>query len=505
MTEASSAAPPPAPRRRRVWTLFLLVLLSCAGATALIYETLRQADDDLTLAILGAAQDEARLIASSLTPLLMRDDARAVGAIDAAAREMAGHGRTLRVIRNARQDRNDPTFLVAAHPSVNDGDFAAIRAKLDAGAAAGLDRTRCTGSTRLAERLEAPRGTPEILAAATLVPAGGHCWTVLVGWTAAPLIASSIGRPYWQTPEIRRAAVILGGLIALVLGVLLLLWRRLRIAQRPPLAATARYEPDFTAQAETKPSALDATTALREAAEASLHAARAPLAALACSLEPLRESLRMSDTPSLASLDVAKRAVERLQRLLDGGDALDRYSADLVDPRRDIIDLRKRVADVVFDYHAEGTSRGLSLSYEALHAAPIRGTARLIDSVVTTLIDDALQASQAGDVLRIVVRIGADPGEACLVIEAPDHRTAPDDPALPFDRTTTPSNADKTKPTRPPLWLAARQMEAMGGRLVAVRGADKLLSVAAHWPLANATPADGEAAAHRPATELKAD
>ncbi|MBL8699189.1 MAG: hypothetical protein JNK67_12495 [Alphaproteobacteria bacterium] len=479
--------------RRRVWPLFIVVLAACVGAMALLYETLRRADDDLNLAILGAAQDEARLIASSLTPLLMRDDLRTVGAIDVATREMAGHGRTLRVIRGARPERGDPAYLVAAHPSVTDGDFAAIRAKLEASESAGLDRTRCAGSARLAERLEAHLGTPEILAAATLVPAGGYCWTILVGWTAAPLIASSIGRPYWQTPEARRGAMILGALVAVVLGALLVLWRAVRLAQRGPMLSVRRSEPDLAAPpgapptadpAPTAPAAIDPALArLREAAQASLSDARAPLASLDAALESLRTGFAAGDSRAGTAIDAADRALARLRRRLDESDALDGYCADLAHPRRDVVDLRKHVADIVFDFHAESTGRGLSLSYEALTTAPVLGTARLIDGVVTTLIEEALRACRAGDVLRIVVRVNDDAGEAQLAIDVPDHRPG-SDPGVGAASTA----GEAIAPNHAALALAARHVAAMGGRLVIDRGEDRLVVTTAHWPLALSGP-----------------
>ncbi|MBM3522111.1 MAG: HAMP domain-containing histidine kinase [Alphaproteobacteria bacterium] len=456
----------------------LTVVAACLAAGILLYDTLRSVDEGLNQAILDAAQDEARLIAAALTPMLASDTARTIGAVgtlDAVTREMAGHGRTLRVIRNARRESGEAEFLVAAHPEALDGDLPSIRAKLAASTAAGLDRSGCKGSARLAERLEAPGGTPEILAAATVVPGGGYCWTILVGWTAAPLIEGSIGRAYWQTPEMRRGAWILVSLATILIGASV--WRE-GVGRRTSPHDPVRSAPLPSIAAISGPMAVApggaASERLREAAEASLLAARAPLSTLGAALEPLRESVRANDVRAATALDIAERSVGRLRRLLDSGSALDDFSADLASPRGDVIDLRKRVADLVFDYHAESSARGLSLSYEAIQAAPVLGRERLVDGVVTTLIDDALHASRSGDVLRVAVRVDESHGGASLLIEVPDHAGDPPDAA---------EGVEQPKPdARPPLWLASRHLQAMGGRLVASRRDDGTLAITAHWP-----------------------
>ena len=125
----SSPGTAQAARRGGPLRLTILLLIFIA-VPVILYGWFRTADADKRAIVLGTAQQQATLIATSLRPLLDRDDSSAVERIDAAVRGLAVEGRTLRVIRARPATGHDAEFLVASQPTATAAEFAAIRGKL---------------------------------------------------------------------------------------------------------------------------------------------------------------------------------------------------------------------------------------------------------------------------------------------------------------------------------------------------------------------------------------
>ncbi len=383
-----------------------ILLFALIAVPLILYGWFHAADAQHRARVLGTARDQAALIATSLTPLLGRDDPAAVERIDAAVRALAVEGRSLRVIRARPSGGNDADFLVASTPVATAAEFAALRGKLRDAERAGLDRATCNGSMAFEARVGGISGDAEILTAAALVATPGSCWTILIGWSSAPFLAGSHGRPFWQTREVGIAAALYLAFLAIVLA-------RLRgMGRKPPVDA-----PTIDAEPVVAPT--------REI------------------LEPPPAHARQYLLPLLEQ--------------------------DLAAPRAETLDLRKHVADLVFQYHEDVTARGLSFSYEAIQPAAIRGTRSLVDGAVINLLDTALAASRPGDVVRVVVR--TENGMPRLIVENGSHAEI-----IATDAAT--NRGDLRHAT----WVAHRNVEAMGGRLNVEKQANGMSRFIASFP-----------------------
>lgn len=453
-TAAASATAPTRPASARLGRLLLRLLIVVVAFAALplaLHEPFRLADAERRVMLLRNAQDQASVIVAALRPLLDRSDPRAVERINAAAKAYADNGTTLRIVHSPRAV--DSALLVAAFPPVDDRDFATIRERLRQADGAGLDRARCTGSGPLESRIETVDGSAEILGAAAMSGSAEDCWTVLVGWRSAPFVSSSLGRPFWATTEMRWAALGYLGLLALVMAMLVRGWRDTRA-----LAHVDRLVQRRAAGATPEPQ-----------------------------LEPLAPASVLSPAQQTSIVATLREAAA---------------ASAAVDARRDRpeIELRKQVADRVFDVHDACEQNGLSLSYEALHPVQVLATGPQVDGIIGPLLRRALSASRPGDVLRVALRIGDD--DARIHVEDAGRNASGVVPAsqVTSDDTTTlasdgkPGDADAQRaPHAPdddltemdPIIIGARRdLEAIGGALDILRLKTGALRVTARFPRA---------------------
>jgi len=171
---------------------------------------------------------------------------------------------------------------------------------------------------------------------------------------------------------------------------------------------------------------------------------------------------------------------------------------------RPAIELRKQVADRVFDLHEACERKGLSLSYEALHPVHVLASAQQVDGIISPLLRRALSASRHGDVLRIALRLADD--EARVHVEdagrnangvvvggTPGRDREPEAEVDDRDDVgATTRNADDAD-TDPIIVSARRDLEALGGTLDVLRLQAGALRLTARFP--RATEAEAEAAA----------
>lgn len=428
----------PASARATRLLLRLVVLAAAFAAVPLaLYETFQRADDARRALLLHNAQDQARVIVAALVPLLDRHDPQAVERINRAASGFAGDGTTLRILYS-RGD-GDAALLVAAHPPVADRDFAAIRARLRQAEGAGIDRARCTGSVPLDSRVAGAGGQGEILVAAAMSGDSADCWTVLVGSRSAPFLANANGRPFWDAPEIRLAAIAHLALFAVAAWLLARSWAETRALAR----MQARAAPRMTIAPQLVP--VTAPDASLPASASAPDPVAAPVAAT-----PAEARAPSAPPPS--------------------------------------VDLRKLVADRVFDLHEVCSRNGLSLSYEALQPVQVRAPAAEIDAILAALLARAVATSRHGDVMRVALR-SAD-AEARLHIEDAGHDADADGVAMPpaMAGATGPGAREMTDdPAADPVLTATRRrLEELGGALDTQRLETGALRVTVRFPRATA-------------------
>jgi two-component system, OmpR family, sensor histidine kinase ChvG len=377
----------------------------------------------------------------------------------------------------------DGFFYVAAAPPVPLASLEAERARLaEQGVLDRLDQS-CAGDEALAMRMTRHDGGEEILTSITPVRAAFGCFALVTAHSAPRFLGSSLGRPYWRTPEVQAAFLIYIAMAGIVLAVVFGIWQSLRRfgALARDIATAGSGAGSFVGQ-NTVPElegvaedfdrlvgALRASAdALRRAAEDNAHALKTPIAVIRQAAEPLKRLVPADDPRGQRSLDLIDRSIDRLDGLVSSARRLDEEAADLLSVRVVPVDVVAVARQVLDGYAAVLAGRGLRLDI----AMPPRAMALAVDDLVETVLENLLEnaAGFAPPGSPITVRVvpdgdwidlsvadrgpGVDPAnierifQRYVSLRPPEHRTG----AAHFGIG---------------LWIVRRNVAAVGGRVSA--------------------------------------
>ena len=170
-----------------------------------------------------------------------------------------------------------------------------------------LDRlaATCQGDLPFALRYAQPDGSDEIVTSVTPIRTPAGCWAVVTSFSAAALPGAPLGRPYWESQEVRAASVIYLAMVLLTFTTFWSIRRGLkRFAERASAIRERRPGGSFGAQndvpeladvAEEFDRMVEVLAAsardIRRAAEDNAHAFKTPIAVIRQSLEPLKRAV----------------------------------------------------------------------------------------------------------------------------------------------------------------------------------------------------------------------
>jgi two-component system sensor histidine kinase ChvG len=471
---------------RSIAASLLVLLFACSAVPLILYVQFRKADEDKKTIVLRAAQQQAALIMNSLRPIIDQFNPQAVSLVADGIKAMANDGLTIRLLLHTGEPEGEGVFLVAAAPGETQAEFEPVRQKLtELGLLARAPKT-CDGSAPIEARIGTQTGSSELLFAIASARTAAGCWSVLTSWTAASYLETSIGRPYWQSGEMRVAALIYGGLTALVVGLFLSVWVQLRRFQRlahdlragrsdasfeslnkmPELSGVAREFDRLIGGLRSS------AELIRHVAEENIHALKTPVATIGQLVVPLRQAVPESDARSKDALDGINRSLDKIDRILSAGRRMDWMIADLLDPTRQRVNLSDLISDSVVDYEDELELAGIRLQRDITPGVHVRGAERLFEAIMSNLIENAISFSPSGGVIRLAVRrVGAN---AEIVIEDSGPGVPDTDLERIFEQNFSrrpKATADDHDTLAPPrthhfgmgLWFVRRNTEAMGG------------------------------------------
>ena len=483
---------------------FVLLILIFIAVPTIIYDEFRDADAEKITLLEQNTQSEAKLVAAALEPMLHQFNGSNADKLAADVVDLAGAGTVVRVLLRPRAPAaKSGLFLVAAAPPLPATQLDAERERLGkAGVFAGLGQS-CAPVTQQSRRYTNVSGGQEVLTSITQVPTEAGCWIVLVSKSAAAVLRSSLGRPYWKSAEVRIAGIIYLLFALVVLWMFFDIWGSLRrFAQlardiRTGEASGASFErqnrvPEISGIAtefDRLVLGLRASArSIREAAEENAHALKGPLAVIAQSVEPLKRLVAGSDEGKRAVARI-ERSTERL-RLVSASRQLDNVTAEILEAPRVRIDL----ADLV-----ESTCASFARNYETLkilfrHGGEdeieVWGSGELFETVVENLLDNAVGFSPAG--AMITVSLSREDDMAVLSVADEGPGVAPADLERIFERyyTDRPGSqmAVGAEVTATHfgigLWVVRRNVEALGGGATARNLPNAGLEVTLRIPLA---------------------
>lgn len=477
------------PRVLGLWRSFAtklaLLVLTFAAIPVALYSQFQAADSDKNSVLLRSVQEEGRLIAETLRPLLHSFQGGAAREIGDRLAKVGGDRILVKLLFRPRgvpgQNR---FFLIASNPRVSAEYQEKERDELFRTGILEKVRGTCEGDQPLALRYTNPAGATEVLTSITPVNLEAGCWVVVTANSNEAVLGSSIGQPYWKAPEVRVAAAIYLLLAVIVLSLFLDVWSSLRRFEQlareirtrggrgksfagmneiPELDAIAREFDRLVATLR------DSAGAIRQAAEDNAHALKAPLAVIAQSIEPLRRAVPERDDRSRRAIELIERSIARLDSVVTAARRIDETTAEMIDPPRERVDLSGILAGMVDSFADAAAGGGVRLASVVQPNIHVLGSEDVFEVVIENIIENAISFSPRGG--RVDVRLTANGGVAQLAIGDSGPGVRPENLERIFERNFTDRSAQPERGENRPgrqqfgigLWIVRRHVHALGG------------------------------------------
>jgi two-component system sensor histidine kinase ChvG len=478
-----------------------------------LYLQFSSAHQDSQELLLNSVRDEGRVISKSLLPLLETADRGSLPELGHYLARFAGEVTTIKVLL-APADvgaGGDGFYYVASWPAVAPSNLEAERETLARQGV--LDRLaqNCRDELPFSLIYHRPTGGAEIVTAVTPLSTAAGCWAVIASFSADAYPSAHLGEPYWATPPVIVAALIYLAMAAITFATLLNVHRGLRrFAERarrireqgPDAGSFAGREglpelAEVAAEFDRMVDALHRSAAdIRRTAEDNAHAFKTPIAVIRQSIEPLRRVLPSDNQRAQRAIGVVEHSLDRLDGLVTSARSLDEATADLIAERRVPVDLGGVVGRLIQIRSAILASRDvtiilashdLTITADLLPGLFVLGTEEMIETVVENLIDNAVSFSPRGS--EILVHLTRNGAFAHLAV-------CDQGPGVPagqldriFDRYYSERRAETTSESPSSyfgigLWIARRNVEAMGGTIEAENRNPRGLAVHVRLPLA---------------------
>ena len=494
--------PSDAPTRQMRWlwrslaTRLALLTVVFLAVPILIYDQFRRADEVNQTLLLQSAQQQGRLIARALQPDLSRASRAALPQLSADLARFADDRTRLKLlVRPHAMSGGEGFFYVAAAPSVPNDDLDIERAQLlEQGVLERLGAS-CAGNVPLAIRVPRSSGGVEVLSSVTPINTAFGCWALVTSHGTDGYIASSLGRPYGRTPVVQAAALIYVAMAVLVMAVLVGVWRnlhRFRDLARGIITGDSGPDENSFAARNTVPELAgvaedldrlvdtlrDSAQSMRRAAEDNAHAFKTPIAVIRQSVEPLRRSLPSEDNRCQRALTMIEKSVDKLDGLVSSTRRMDEAVADLLAPPRRKVNLSDLVERMANGYTGLLSEQRLHMRSRIETGLVVRASEDILETVVENLVENAVSFSPAGGTVHVrLVRSGP---WAELTVE--DEGPGVDPANLPriFERYFSQREPGRGIPEDEAaagqagaihfgigLWIVRRNIEAVGGRVIA--------------------------------------
>ncbi|NNG02774.1 MAG: HAMP domain-containing histidine kinase [Inquilinus sp.] len=455
----------------------------------LIYDQFRAADREKSALLLRDAQLQGELIARSLTQVLQEANTAVPAAIvEDLSQFIDSDARVRLLLRRANVPGAHGFYFVASAPPIPSAHLDREREELLSQGILGRLAQTCSGNLPLAMRVSVGDGPQEVLTSITPVNTEFGCWAIVTSHDSEVIIGSSIGRPYWSTPEVRVAALIYAAMALLVLALFLGVWRNLhrfgelarQIGNDPVNAmsfAAQNTQPelqsvaqDFDRLVESLHSSADR---IRRAAEDNAHAFKTPIGVIRQSVEPLKR-LVPANSRGVRAIDMIEQSLHRLDSLVSVAQHIEDATADLLEPPWRIVDLSDLVRRMLGGYSGLDIRLRPQFVLQVDNRVAVRANEDLLETIIENLVDNAVSFSPPEG--RIDVGVHRRGKLAELTIEDSGPGVDPSSLDRIFERYVSErpeANGDDEGPRDSGahfgigLWIVRQNVEAVGGEVFA--------------------------------------
>lgn len=448
-----------------------------------VYDQFRRADATEKALLLRSVREQGRVMAQALLPILSTSDRPAFPQL---GHEIARFADDITNVKLLYAPPGESGFYyVASWPTVSARQLDVEQERLQQQGI--LDRlsATCEGELPFALRYQTPAGDDEIVTSVTPMKTANGCWALVTSFSAGAQPGSTLGRPYWASPEVQTAA---GIYLIMVVLTFTTLWtirsglgrfaeRARAIRERRPGGGSFSDQNDVPELADVAQEfdhmveVLDASARdLRRAAEDNAHAFKTPIAVIRQSLEPLKRAVETGNPRGLRAVGLIESSLDKLDGLVASSRRLDEATADLMDTPRTDVDLSSLLARMLQAHVHVLAQRRLALKGHIQPKVAVYANEEMVETVIENIFENAVSFSPDGD--SIGIRLEARDGMAELLIGDSGPGVPPENLTRIFDRyySQRPSQ-DESGETQPHfgigLWIARRNVEALGGTIQA--------------------------------------
>lgn len=471
-----------------------------------LYGEFERADEEKRQLVTRSSLQQIRLIADALRPTLDRGEGVPLADLNSELAKYNTSGMVLKLMfQPIEGNAGDGFYYVASTPVRRTEELDMERDELARlGILSDLARS-CTGEAMPQIRHESFAGHPEVLTAVVPIKTRWGCWALVTAHTTAEFLNTAIGRPYWQTPEMRFAAMIY--LVLALLAVLTVLSVRRNLRRFSAVARALRQDglgktsfaarntlPELSSVAHDFDRLVldlhNAAQGIRQAAEDDAHSFKAPIATIQSSLEGIRRALPPEHERAQRAVVLIDAALGRLRALVNAAQRLDRNTAHLIEAPRRLVDLTQIVAHALFRCRELMAERGIRLVRHLDENVLVRAGAGVLETAVENILDNAISFTPPNGAITVSlsrqdrwveVQIddegpGIDPSKLEHIFER-YFSLRPDDAD---DRSE--ARQDEPKHSGLGLWIVRRNVEALGGVVTATNRIGGGLTVRVRLP-----------------------
>jgi two-component system, OmpR family, sensor histidine kinase ChvG len=501
---AAAGAPrprkPPRFYRSLVFKTAVLAIIFLA-VPGIIYDRFSAADKAEKALLLRSVGEQGHVLAQAMLPMLAQTEHPDLPQLGQVLARFADDITNVKLLFSPT-DR--PGFYyVASWPAVSSAQLDTERDLLQSEGVLQRLASTCQGDLPFALRYPLSGGSDEIVTSVTPIRGPTGCWAVVTSFAAGAVPGTTLGQPYWQSPEVRIASIIYLLMVLLTLTTIWSIRRGLkRFARRAIAIREHRRGGSFGAQNDI-PELADAahefdrlvevldTSArdIRRAAEDNAHAFKTPIAVIRQSLEPLKRSLDPANQRGLRAVGLIETSLDKLDGLVASARHLDETTAELMDMPRSDVDLSALLARLLQTQAPFLSSRRIDLKGHIRPGVTVHANEEMVETVIENLFDNALSFSSDGD--SIGVRLERQDGMAELVVADAGPGVAPENLERIFDRyfslrAPPPDAGEGGSHFGIGLWIARRYVEALGGTIAAHNRMPHGLALRMRLPLADA-------------------
>ncbi|MBY0322691.1 MAG: HAMP domain-containing histidine kinase [Reyranella sp.] len=466
-----------------------------------LYGQFESADRQMRDLVTRAIQDRSALIAEALAPKLTSGDKNARASLNDDLTKYSSDGTILKLMFQPGEERHAGRFyFVASAPKIRADEVAAELDELGQRGILQRISDACMWDAANEIRYKQANGSVELLTSIIPIRAADGCWVLTSTHTTSEFLNTSIGRPYWETREIRVAAAIY--LVLAIIALLVAVSIRVSLRRFRDVAAEIsqgrigdnafthrNVVPELSSVARDFDKLVHdlrrVSQQIRQNAEDKAHSFKTPLATIRSALEPVRRAVPLDNPRAKRALEIVDSSLKRLLDLVIAAQRHDISTAELIEAPRLPTDFTQLVGDAALHFREILATKDIRLIRRLDERAIVRAGQGMLETVLQCVLENAISFSPRGGTIIVTLTGNSETVELQIDDEGP----GVDPGKIPhmFERyfSSRPEDDQNAPPSGHAglgLWIVRRNVETLGGRVAAANRIGGGLSISISLP-----------------------